>query len=94
MPQTDTHQETGVLDPRQISVPLLVVVPVVAFILTATVWGVRKLDQTAADIAAVRAALSTAWTVADQREWGNQLGRQLPGLTVPDPADIQNKLRK
>jgi len=94
MPQRNTPQETGVLDPRQISVPLLVVVPVVAFILSATVWGVRKLDQTAADIAAVRAALSGAWTVADQREWGNQLGRQIPNLIVPDPADIKEKLRK
>jgi len=75
-------------------VPLLVVVPVVAFILSATVWGVRKLDQTAADIAAVRAALSGLWSVADQREWAYQLGRQIPDLKVPDVDEVKAKIDK
>lgn len=94
MPQQPAPQETGVLDPRQLSVPLLVVVPIVAVIVSGAVWGARKLDQTAADIAAIRAALPALWSVADQREWSYQLGRDLPGLKVPDVDAVKDKISK
>ena len=90
-PRTASH-EPETFDPRQINVPLLVVVPIVASLLTAAIWGARKLDQTAADIAAIRAALPGLWSVANQREWAHQLGRQIPDLRVPDVDDVKKKI--
>lgn len=94
MPQRTAANEPGTFDPRQINVPLLVVVPVVATLLTAAIWGARKLDQTAADIAALRAALPGMWSVANQREWAYQLGRQIPDLKVPDVDEVKAKIDK
>lgn len=92
MPPRTAPHETGVLDPRQINVPLLVVVPVVAVLLSSAIWGARKLDQTAADIAAIRAALPGLWSVANQREWAHQLGKGAAGLPIPDVDEVKRKI--
>jgi len=92
MPPRTAAQEPNLFDPRQINVPLLVVVPLVAALLSSAVWCARKLDQTAADIAAIRAALPGLWSVANQREWAHQLGKGAVGLPIPDVDEVKNKI--
>lgn len=70
----------------------MVVLPVVLTLLSAAVWGIRTLDKTAADIAAIRAALPGLWSVANQREWSHQLGKAAPGLPLPDVDEVKRKI--
>lgn len=93
MAQHNLSQEDRVFDPRTLSIPLLVVVPVVSALVATAVWAVRTLDRTSNDIAAVRAALPAMWTLAEQREWAHQLKAGLPGMPVPNPDDIRSKLQ-
>jgi hypothetical protein len=65
----------------ELSFPIKIVGPIIATTVAATMWLQAQLWE-------IKAAMGTAWTIHDQREWAAEAAAKNPNHHIPNPDEV------
>lgn len=82
-PESDTDTVVRKIDERT-ALPLKMVIPLVATIVSATLMIVVKLNSMETKIISMEQKINSIWTRESMEIWSLHLGRKNPTLQVPD----------